>query len=201
MTEQKPPPSDDFDSRDARRRPAGAIFQKTLAECRDELFGMLFFLTGDTEEAREAMTDTLRKCWRHRRGAVESLNLRTWVFRVAISVARDFRSSSPRRHWSLSAQEADALAENDPGREGVPPQTIVRLRQAVSRLRTLDREVFLLRQNGRLTYPEIAQALNMDLGTVKTRMRFALRRMRESLEPRSDRPRHHHHDSRSPDAG
>ena len=59
---------------------------------------------------------------------------------------------------------------------------MARLRQAVEQLRPEEQEVFLLRQNGDLTYEEIAQAVGAPLGTVKTRMRLALSKLRVSLE-------------------
>ena len=48
-------------------------------------------------------------------------------------------------------------------------------------LRPEEQEVFLLRQNGEMTYEEIAVALDVPSGTVKTRMRLALSKLREVL--------------------
>jgi len=56
-----------------------------------------------------------------------------------------------------------------------------RLRGAIAELRDEEKEVFLLRQNGELTYEEIADLLNIPSGTVKTRMRLALERLRRAL--------------------
>ena len=56
-----------------------------------------------------------------------------------------------------------------------------RLREALWCLRDEEKEVFLLRQNGDMTYEEIGEALNVPTGTVKTRMRLALQRLREAL--------------------
>jgi RNA polymerase sigma-70 factor (ECF subfamily) len=56
------------------------------------------------------------------------------------------------------------------------------LREALAQLRQEEQEVFLLRQNGELTYEEIAEMLEVPTGTVKTRMRLALSRLREVLE-------------------
>jgi RNA polymerase sigma-70 factor (ECF subfamily) len=56
------------------------------------------------------------------------------------------------------------------------------VRRAVAGLRAEEQEVFLLRQNGGMTYDEIARSIDVPLGTVKTRMRLALGRLREALE-------------------
>jgi RNA polymerase sigma-70 factor (ECF subfamily) len=55
------------------------------------------------------------------------------------------------------------------------------LRQALGDLRAEEQEVFLLRQNGHLTYEQIALAIDIPLGTVKTRMRLALCKLRAVL--------------------
>jgi RNA polymerase sigma-70 factor (ECF subfamily) len=68
----------------------------------------------------------------------------------------------------------DEQAEND--------ERLARLRQAIAKLRPEEQEVFLLRQNGDLTYEEIAETLREPTGTVKTRMRLALARLRQELE-------------------
>ena len=56
-----------------------------------------------------------------------------------------------------------------------------RVRAAVHGLRAEEQEVFLLRQNGDMTYEQIAEATGLPLGTVKTRMRAALSRLRQSV--------------------
>ena len=55
------------------------------------------------------------------------------------------------------------------------------LRRALLRLRPEEQEVFLLRQNGGLSYEQIAAAISLPLGTVKTRMRAAIQQLRTSV--------------------
>ena len=56
------------------------------------------------------------------------------------------------------------------------------IRDAIVTLRPEEQEVFLLRQNGEMTYDEIADAMGLPTGTVKTRMRLALSKLRKSLK-------------------
>ena len=57
------------------------------------------------------------------------------------------------------------------------------LRRAILGLRDEEKEVFLLRQNGNLTYEEIAVIRRAPVGTVKTQMRSALAKLRRTLGP------------------
>jgi RNA polymerase sigma-70 factor (ECF subfamily) len=76
----------------------------------------------------------------------------------------------------LASRDArpDAIVEQD--------ERLARLREAMKQLRPEEQEVFLLRQNGELTYEQIAETLDVPTGTVKTRMRLALARLRGALE-------------------
>jgi len=60
-------------------------------------------------------------------------------------------------------------------------EDLVRLRRAITTLREEEKEVFLLRQNGGLTYEQIAEVRRSPVGTVKTQMRAALQKLRKVL--------------------
>ena len=60
-------------------------------------------------------------------------------------------------------------------------ESLDRLRKAIHGLRSEEKEIFLLRQNGDLTYEQIAELRNSPVGTVKTQMRSALQKLRKVL--------------------
>lgn len=70
---------------------------------------------------------------------------------------------------------------DDPATDSVRREEVAQLRQALLGLRPEEKEVFLLRENGDLTYEQMAEALGIPVGTVKTRMRTALARLRGVL--------------------
>ena len=65
-------------------------------------------------------------------------------------------------------------------------EQIARVQRALLDLRPEEQEVFLLRQNGGMTYEEIALSISLPVGTVKTRMRLALQKLRAVLKRTSD---------------
>ena len=60
-------------------------------------------------------------------------------------------------------------------------ESLQQLRDALMHLRPEEKEVFLLRQNGELTYEQIAELHSRPVGTVKTQMRSALEKLRKLL--------------------
>lgn len=154
-----------------------------FARHQAELLGTLYYLLGNLEDARDALQETFVKCWRHRETAAGVDNLRAWVFRVALNTGRDLRGTAWRRRRRPLAED-DALPparDSEPAGDLARREQFERLHLAVLALRPEEQEVFLLRQNGELKYEEIAAAAGIPLGTVKTRMRLALEKLRVAL--------------------
>jgi RNA polymerase sigma factor (sigma-70 family) len=159
------------------------LLEEAFARYQHELVGTLFYLVGNLEDARDALQETFLKCWRHRDEVAEVQNLKAWIFRIALNTGRDLRQTAWRRKRQPLPEDANMLASHQDG----PLEVVERrerlelVRNALRELRGVDQEVFLLRQNGGMTYEEIAEAVGIPLGTVKTRMRMALTRLRQVL--------------------
>ncbi len=155
------------------------VFEHHQAEVRGTLYHML----GNLDDAHDALQETFIKLWRHREELVQVSNPRAWMFKIALNTARDMAGSAWRR-------KREALPEMDlemkqtiasPEDRLCMDEQLARLRLAISELRDEEKEVLLLRQNGELTYEEIAEQLGMPIGTVKTRMRQAVLQLRSIL--------------------
>ncbi len=164
----------------------GELLEGAFARYQSELLGMLYFVVGNREDACDALQEAFVKCWRRRDRLAEVENLRAWIFRIAMNAGRDLRSAAwRRRSRPLGDNEALVVACHAPPEADVSRrEELEQVRCALMNLRQEEQEVFLLRQNGELTYEEIARSINIPVGTVKTRMRLALAKLREAL--RSD---------------
>jgi RNA polymerase sigma factor (sigma-70 family) len=151
---------------------------------QDELLGTLFYILGNGEDARDAFQEAFLKCWRRRDDLGEVKNLRAWIFQVVLNAGRDLRKNSWRRRCRpFIAPEADTIPSHDAASaEQNHEAQLAQIQNALGGLRTEEQEVFLLRQNAEMTYEEISQSLQIPLGTVKTRMRLALNKLREAVE-------------------
>jgi RNA polymerase sigma-70 factor (ECF subfamily) len=152
-------------------------------DLRDELVSTLLFLLGNRDDAQDAAQDAFLKCWRARDSLAGVQNLRSWIFRVGLNAAKDLqRSAWHRRSRPLMGEEVMLTGRDlGPGQALEDQESLERLRLALLDLRQEEKEVFLLRQNGGLTYEQIAEVRNSPVGTVKTQMRAALQKLRKVL--------------------
>lgn len=145
-------------------------------------------IVGDPELAREVLQDTFLRCWDGQetydasRGRVP-----WWLMGIARHRAIDLLRSRPHQA-RLREQEALTGEEREPptGAEMVAlRRTVVTALQALS---TVQREAIELAYYGGLTQAEIAQTLGEPLGTIKSRTRDAIERLRELLGPSMEPP-------------
>lgn len=157
--------------------------EEAFARWQGELLGTLFYLVGNLEDARDALQDAFIKCWRNQDKIGEVKNLKAWIFRIALNSGRDLRETAWRRRRQGLPEDETMLTSHEASPEEALEQDerLTRLRTAMHELRPEEKEVFLLRQNGELTYEEIAETMGIPAGTVKTRMRLALLKLREVL--------------------
>ncbi len=149
-----------------------------------ELLGTLYYLVGNQEDARDALQETFIKCWRHRDAVPGVENLKAWIFKIALNTGRDIRSTAwRRRRQALPSDDSLTAGNGAPASAAIErEEQLNHLRIAILNLRPEEQEVFLLRQNGEMTYEQIAHTVGIPPGTVKTRMRLAIGKLRVALE-------------------
>lgn len=109
-------------------------------------------------------------------------SLRTWIFGVLRRVVGDLRRTQRRKPTEALQTDPSAPAEQGP-LERVAQAEAARFLQGV--LNTLDderREVFVLAELEQMSAPEIAEALEVNLNTVYSRLRSARRTVNEAVE-------------------
>lgn len=163
--------------------PTGEELVCAFNAMRLELVSTLYYVLGNYEDAQDAAQNAFLKCWRNRVGMGEVRNVRAWIFRIGLNAAKDLqRNAWRRRARPLIGPATLVESRNDsPVKIAEEREAKERLHQAILTLRPEEREVFLLRQNGCLTYEEIAKIRRSPVGTVKTQMRAAAAKLRQVL--------------------
>jgi RNA polymerase sigma-70 factor (ECF subfamily) len=159
------------------------VLLRTFNEVRDELVSTLWYVLGNGDDAQDIAQEVFLRCWRTQEGLPEVQNLRAWIFRVGLNAAKDLQRSAWRRRVKpiLGAEIVSPAVETTPTQDLEDRESLELLRDALMHLRPEEKEVFLLRQNGEMTYEQIAEVSNRPVGTVKTQMRSALQKLRKVL--------------------
>ncbi len=157
------------------------------------LYNFLLRSVQNAPRAEELLQDVLVRVIRSKHRYRRSAKFTTWMYTIARNLCVDeSRRARFRDHESLDAPRgADGSRSLMSGlqAQAVPTDAraeAVRLRAhlaaAVSRLPPDQREVFLMRQLGGLSFREIGDAVGAPENTVKSRMRYALEKLRGELE-------------------
>lgn len=166
---------------------AAAMF---IRRFQGRVYGLASTIVGDAATAEDVAQETFVRAWRHaasydpRRGRVA-----TWLLAIARNIAIDalrVRRADPVDADSLAGLQA-TVAGLDPEERGLAAAESMRLRDALRRLPEEQRRALLLAAFYGRTAREISESENVPLGTVKTRVRTAMLRLRSALEVGDER--------------
>lgn len=163
-----------------------ALYQKGSAQAftvlferhKGRLYHYLYRLLGDRAQADDLFQETFLRVVRHAQDYEPTAKFTTWLFTIARNQCMDLFRRKKVRHAALGALREAAEAQG----EGVAPRELGhRLAAVLAALAEEQREVFLMRELLDIPFKEIAQVTGVPESTVKSRMRYALEKLREGL--------------------
>ena len=165
--------------------------ESALAACYDRyrliLFGLILRILNDRQEAEDVLQEVFLQVWR-RAGDFDEVRGRafTWLVTIARSRALDrLRAAGARARLAEEAAQESADEVSDASLNALKSERSEIVRNALAELTDEQRKVLLLAYFEGLTQTEIAGRLGDPLGTVKTRMRSGLIKLRELLSQRT----------------
>ena len=170
---------DDFGTRLARGDPAA--FAELYDRCADRLYRYLVVRLGSRADADDVLHDTFVRLARTRNGLRQVSNLVAYVFAAARNETARFTSKRARRAeaellGARSSEWCDAMSSRFEGQE-----VSECVASALARLEPELRDIVELKIYAGLTFQEISQVTGLPQGTVATRYRNAIGKMRVQL--------------------
>lgn len=167
-------------------------FQLMVRRFRKKIFSIAFGITLDTEESQDIMQEVFLQVYRTIGDFRGDASLATWLHRITVN-----RSLNWKRRWArrfkwlhVSTDSADDHPAAEPESELPSPeirmanaQTRQQIDNALKMLPDQARTVFVLRELEGLSYEEIADATGIKIGTVRSRLFHARKRLKEILQP------------------
>jgi RNA polymerase sigma-70 factor (ECF subfamily) len=143
---------------------------------------VIYRMCGDAQVAEDAAQETFIRAWSHLGSFRVDSSLRNWLYRIALNTATDMLRKDKR---ILPGDVDDfQLADPQPGPEGVylQEERTALVQAAIRSLPEASRAVLVLKEYEGLSYREIADALDIPIGTVMSRLNYARQVLKEKLQ-------------------
>ena len=179
-----------------------SAYEALILRFEQPVFNIVSRLMDDPDDAADVVQEVFLKIFRNIGSFRQDASLKTWIYRIAVNEARNHRRWFSRHRRQEVGLERDAHAEgSEANQEWIPDpgpspfelaldrETRELIEDALLSLNPKFRTALVLREIEGLSYEEIAEILDISLGTVKSRIlrgRDALKKcLAERLEPNS----------------
>lgn len=165
-------------------------FQGLLDPLLDPLFGAALRLTRNRAEAEDVLQESVMKAWRSFDRFQRGTNFKAWMFKIVTNTFVSKKRSDAHAPRSTDLVDVHDVAESL-HEEAYEPEAWERvypklvdddMKRALDELPTEFRAPFLLATLGGLSYKEMAEALDVPVGTIMSRIFRARARLRRSLK-------------------
>jgi len=147
------------------------------------VFNVVYRMCGDALIAEDAAQETFIRAWQNISSYRPQTSLRNWLYRIAFNAGTDML----RKEKRVLPGDIDEmpLADDRPGPESLASQNerTALVQKAILSLPDASRAVLVLKEYEGMSYREIADALDIPIGTVMSRLNYARKLLKEKLEP------------------
>jgi RNA polymerase sigma-70 factor (ECF subfamily) len=164
-----------------------SAFDQLVSRWDRKIQGAIYRMVGSGEEARDLCQEAFLKAYRGLGGFKKEARFSSWLYQIAVNVCRD-RMRRQRGKTVVSLDELSSAGELP--FKGTGPSALELMEAgdlsrtvaaAVASLPEEQREVIVLKEYQDLTFLEIAEALDVPVSTVKTRLYRGLTQLRQRL--------------------
>jgi len=143
---------------------------------------VIYRMCGDVQIAEDAGQETFIQAWLYLSSYRPQTSLRNWLYRIAVNAATDIL----RKEKRVLPEDIEnmPLTDSHPGPEAILSQTerTALIQKAILSLPDASRAVLVLREYEEMSYHEIADTLDIPIGTVMSRLNYARKILKEKLE-------------------
>ncbi|HEX9387181.1 MAG TPA: sigma-70 family RNA polymerase sigma factor [Anaerolineales bacterium] len=143
---------------------------------------VIYRMCGDPQIAEDAAQETFIQAWKHLPSYRPQTSLRNWLYRIAVNAATDLLRKE--KHILPNALEDLQLRDPQLGPEALffEEERMALIQKAILSLPEASRVVLVLREYEGMSYHEIADALDIPVGTVMSRLNYARKSLKDKLE-------------------
>lgn len=166
-------------------------FEQLVLKYQTAVYNLCLRMTGDPEDAADMTQESFLKAWRNLESFQGNSAFSTWLYRLASNTCLDHLRSvkrKPQLSLVMEDEDGETQALDVPDSAPSPEEQVIaldeqsRLNDALQALDEDQRQILILRAVNGLSYTEIAEALHLKEGTVKSRLARAREQLRKKLQ-------------------
>lgn len=162
-------------------------FTGELVELAPAVRRYVFGMCGDWHQSEDLTQEVMLKALEKQDSFSGKSSFKTWIFTIARNKWLDQlrRKKSGPEMVTMENGHAELAVDSapTPPRAAASAELARALKDATARLPQEQREALAMRESEGLTFAEIAEVINVPIGTVKSRVRYALLALAEELKP------------------
>ncbi|HEX5883524.1 MAG TPA: sigma-70 family RNA polymerase sigma factor [Pyrinomonadaceae bacterium] len=161
-------------------------FGELVRRWERRIFALAYGMLGREEDARDATQETFLAAFRNLRGFRGDAKVSSWLHRIAVNqcISRQ-RRAKVRSESALDDEQDNSFATSlsySPAHVAEGRQETAAVRRAINSLPIELRQVVVMKEFEELTFREIADALDLPLSTVKSRLYTAMKQLQLRLQ-------------------
>lgn len=163
-----------------------AAFGQLVSRYQDRLYNSLVHLLGSADGAQDAVQDAFVQAYVKLESFERASTFYTWLYRIAFNMAISRRR---RQRPTASIEQARELVGEEPADRTPAPgerleqqERAAQVRAALDRLSPEHRSILVLREIEGCAYEQIAEVLDVPVGTIRSRLHRARQQLREQLK-------------------
>nr|WP_268573182.1 sigma-70 family RNA polymerase sigma factor [Peribacillus frigoritolerans] len=163
-----------------------SLLDEMMSLYGQDILQLVYSYVKDAVVAEDLTQEIFIKCYKALPTYNQQSNIRTWLWRIAINHCKDYRKSWYFRKVSTAEEEQDWTSTDNVEEEVIQQDEDRQLAVVVMELPIQYRELIYLHYFQEMKLKEISEITGVKLGTVKTRMRQAKRRLKTYWEESTD---------------
>lgn len=163
------------------------------------VYNLVYSILSDAADAADVTQEVFLRAFRGIRGFRQGSSLKTWLYRISVRQALNHRRWCWRHHrqqFSIDVEDDRSRCTLDlrdpdatPFEQFASQEMQTKVRQALAEVPAVFRSAVILRDLEGLSYDEVAEVLDVSVGTVKSRILRGRRLLKEILDPLLRAPR------------
>ena len=161
-----------------------SAFKEIVLAYQDSIYSLCTYMIGDPANAQDLAQDVFLKAYQNLKTFKPNASIYTWLYRITVNTCIDYKRKISFESLFRHQQHEEDIIENEPSGDPSPEslygskQTAAAVKEALGKLSQKLKAVIVMKEIEGLSYEEIAGALDLSIGTVKSR----ISRAREELK-------------------